>query len=184
MIVRNKNLNEKIKENYEKLPELEEKEIKKILLTGKILFKAKKNYNFLMKIYLKFLRERGFTLEMVSAIEKLGQKPKNYLTKFPKILFPLLENQLKKLEKLNKHRKKIAQIYIDAGFKNFEINENSEPIFLRFPVFSEKRDEILKKDDEEIREEIFLWTQKRGFKKELQLKEKEIGKEKMVKMAR
>ena len=143
LIVRNKNFNEKIKENYEKLPELDLQEIKKILFTGKILYQAKRNYNFLIKIYLKFLRMKSFTLEMISLTEKQGKQPKNYLAKFPKILFPLLENQLKKLEKLNEHRKKISQIYTEAGLKNFDINNDSEPIFLRFPVFSEKRNEVL-----------------------------------------
>ena len=143
LIVRNKKFSEKINENYEKLSELDLQEIRKILFTGRALYQGKKSYNLLKKVYLKFLRLKGFTLEMVSSIEKQGKEPKNYLTKFPKILFPLLENQLKKLEKLNEHRKKISQIYIEAGLKNFEINENSEPIFLRFPVFSEKRNEVL-----------------------------------------
>lgn len=145
LIVRNENLKEKIKEDYEKLTELDLEEIKKILFTGKILYQAKRNYNFLTKIYLRFLRAKSFTLEMISLIEKQGKQPKNYLAKFPKILFPLLENQLKKLEKLNKHRKEITQIYIDAGLKNFEINKDSEPIFLRFPVFSKKRGWLLEK---------------------------------------
>ncbi|BCX15505.1 MAG: aminotransferase [Candidatus Parcubacteria bacterium] len=145
LIVRNKNFNEKIRQKYQELPDLDSKEIKKTLFTGKILYKAKENYNFLMKIYLKFLRTKNFTLEMVSSLEKQGKQPKNYLAKFPKILFPLLVNQLNKLERFNEQRKKIAQIYIAAGLKNFTINNDSEPIFLRFPIFSQNPDKVLEK---------------------------------------
>ncbi len=138
------NFLEKMEKEYQKLEEYSKNEIRKILFTGKILYQAKKNYNFLTKVFLYFLRKKGLTLEMVSEVEKFGRKPKNYLMKFPQELFPLLENQLKKLEKFNEHRKKIAFLYLKE-FKDFEINENSEPIFLRFPLFSEKRDEILEK---------------------------------------
>jgi dTDP-4-amino-4,6-dideoxygalactose transaminase len=146
LIINNKNFIEKIEGAYELLSELDQKEIKKIIFTGKVLYQAKKNYNFLMKAYLKFLRKIGFSLEMVSLTEKQGKAPKNYLAKFPKVLFPLLENQLKKLEKFNQQRKEIAQIYLSAGLKNFEINKGSEPIFLRFPAVADKNvNEILAK---------------------------------------
>lgn len=145
LVINNKTLNEKIKESYKNLGELDNKEVQKILFTGKVLYQAKKNYNFLTKIYLKILRKKGLTLEMVSAKEKQSQKTKNYLAKFPQVLFPLLRNQLEKLEKLNEHRRKIAQLYITAGLKNFEINENSEAVFLRFPIFCDDPDEVLEK---------------------------------------
>jgi dTDP-4-amino-4,6-dideoxygalactose transaminase len=141
LVVNNKNFLEKIKISYESLPELSQKEIRKIIFTGKVLYQAKKNYNFLTKIYLKFLRKIGKISEMVSSIEKQGKEPKNYLFKFPEILFPLLLNQLKKLEKFNEHRKKIAKIYLEK----FPLNFVGEPIFLRFPVLIENRDFILEK---------------------------------------
>jgi len=139
LVVNNKNLIEKIKTDYENLPELSQKEIQKILFTGKILYQAKRNYNFLMKIYLKFLRKSGKIFEMISINEKQGKKPKNYLAKFPEVLFPSLLNQLKKLEKFNKHRKEIADIYLNK----FPLNFEGGPIFLRFPVLVENRDKIL-----------------------------------------
>jgi dTDP-4-amino-4,6-dideoxygalactose transaminase len=141
LVVNNKNFLEKIKNSYESLPELSPKEIQKIIFTGKVLYEAKKNYNFLTKIYLKFLRKSGKILEMISSIEKQGKKPENYLFKFPEILFPLLLNQLKKLEKLNEKRKEIANIYLEKFPFNFE----GEPIFLRFPILIENRDFVLEK---------------------------------------
>jgi perosamine synthetase len=137
LVVNNKNFLEKIKQNYESLPELSQKEIQKIIFTGKVLYQAKKNYNFLTKIYLKFLRKIGKTLEMISLIEKQGKKPENYLFKFPEILFPLLLNQLKKLERFNEKRKEVAKIYMtrtyaDSIYLNKRPNklpESSDRIF-------------------------------------------------------
>jgi dTDP-4-amino-4,6-dideoxygalactose transaminase len=164
LVVNNKNFLEKIKQNYESLPELSQKEIQKIIFTGKVLYQAKKNYNFLKKIYLKFLRKSGKTVEMISLIEKQGKKPENYLFKFPEILFPLLLNQLKKLERFNEKRKEVAKIYVtrtyadhtrtdaDSGTdvtdadSNLSLRESaSEPIFLRFPILIENRDFVLEK---------------------------------------
>jgi dTDP-4-amino-4,6-dideoxygalactose transaminase len=141
LVVNNKNFLEKIKNSYESLPELSQKEIKKIIFTGKVLYEAKENYNFLTKIYLKFLRKKSKIFEMVSFIEKKGKKPENYLFKFPEILFPLLLNQLKKLERFNEHRKEIAKIYLEK----FPLNFSGEPIFLRFPILIENRDFVLEK---------------------------------------
>jgi perosamine synthetase len=172
LVVNNKNFLEKIKNSYESLPELSQKEIQKIIFTGKVLYQAKKNYNFLTKIYLKFLRKSGKILEMVSLVEKQGKKPENYLFKFPEILFPLLLNQLKKLEKFNEKRKEVAKIYtmdlrglqhgltqidtdndIGASPHNQYLRESAlnlhqsavEPIFLRFPILVENRDFVLEK---------------------------------------
>jgi perosamine synthetase len=141
LVVNNKNFLEKIKNSYESLPELSQKEIQKIIFTGKVLYQAKKNYNFLTKIYLKFLRKSDKTIEMISSIERQGKKPENYLFKFPEILFPLLLNQLKKLEKFNEKRKEMAKIYLEK----FPLKFKGEPIFLRFPVLVENRDFVLEK---------------------------------------
>jgi dTDP-4-amino-4,6-dideoxygalactose transaminase len=141
LVVNNKNFLEKIKNSYGSLPELSPEEAQKIIFTGKVLYQAKKNYNFLTKIYLKFLRKSGKILEMVSLVEKQGKKPENYLFKFPEILFPLLLNQLKKLEKFNEKRKEIAKIYLEK----FPLNFVGEPIFLRFPILIENRDFVLEK---------------------------------------
>jgi perosamine synthetase len=141
LVVNNKNFLGKIKQNYELLPEFSQKEIQKIIFTGKVLYQAKKNYNFLTKIYLKFLRKSGKILEMISLIEKQGKKPENYLFKFQEVLFPLLLNQLKKLERFNEKRKEVAKIYLEK----FPLNFKGEPIFLRFPILIENRDFVLEK---------------------------------------
>jgi dTDP-4-amino-4,6-dideoxygalactose transaminase len=126
LVVNNKNFLEKIKNSYELLPEPSQKEIQKIIFTGKVLYQAKKNYNFLTKIYLKFLRKIGKTVEMVSSVEKQNKKPENYLFKFPDILFPLLLNQLRKLERFNEKRKEAAKIYMTRIYTD-SIYPNKRP---------------------------------------------------------
>ncbi len=152
LVINNEILKEKVLEEYKKLPEFSKEQINKIIFTGKTLYQLKKNYQFLLKGYVYFLRKFGFIKEMISDLEKNGLMPQSYLAKFPNVLFPLLENQLKKLEKFNEHRKKIANIYLEANL--FDLNlTDSEPIFLRFPVFSENREKIL---DNFKRENIYL----------------------------
>lgn len=144
LIINNPIFKDELLKEYQKIEEMGKLEIKRLIFGALILIYGKKYYRYeITKRILKFLRELGLTPEMIKKEEKMGLRPKNYLLKFPFELFVLLENQLKKLEKFNEQRIKIASIYLQANLKNFEINEPSEPIFLRFPVFSEKRDQIL-----------------------------------------
>lgn len=149
LIIRNDFLKKDCLENYKSLNEWSDWEVKRLLLGTKILLKLKKYYHLkVTKGAIRFLRFLEITPEMVTSEEKQGIKPKNYLRKFPDKLFPLLLNQLKKLEKFNNQRKKIAQIYINSNLLNFSFQ--GEPNFLRFPVFSQLRKEILedfKKDN-------------------------------------
>lgn len=145
LVINNEIYKSEILKEYQKIEEMDKLEVKKIILGGLILIYGKRFYDFSpTKIFLKFMREIGLTPEMIRNEEKLGIMPKNYLFKFPYQLFPLLENQLSKLEVLNNQRRKIAQFYIINNLQKFTINEKSEPIYLRFPLFSEKRNEILK----------------------------------------
>lgn len=144
LIINNPIFKDELLKEYQKIEEMGKLEIKRLIFGTLILIYGKKYYRYeITKRMLKFLRELGLTPEMIKKEEKMGLRPKNYLLKFPFELFVLLENQLKKLEKFNEQRIKIASIYLQANLKNFEINEPSEPIFLRFPVFSEKRNQIL-----------------------------------------
>ncbi|MCS7200658.1 MAG: DegT/DnrJ/EryC1/StrS family aminotransferase [Patescibacteria group bacterium] len=144
LVVNNQSLISKLDDAYEKINEPSGMEIKKILLTGVVLFRLKRNYNFLTKSAVKLLRKFKMLNEMVSEKEKLGQKPYDYLKKLPGVLMPLLVNQLKKLERFNQHRQLISSLYKEAGLETFKTNNFSQPIFLRFPLLTEKRIEIVK----------------------------------------
>lgn len=149
LIIRNDFLKKDCLENYKNLNDWSNWGVKKLLWGTKILLKIKKYYHLkITKGIAKILRFLEITPEMIKQEEKQGIKPKNYLRKFPDNLFPLLLNQLKKLEKFNNQRRKIAQLYINSSLLNF--NFQGEPIFLRFPVFSKLKKEILenfKKDN-------------------------------------
>jgi perosamine synthetase len=150
LVVNNKELAEEIKSHYNKVQDVSEKEIRKILITGKILYEAKNKYNILTKIYLRILRKIGITTEMVSQKEKLADPSSNCVYKMPKNLYPLLLNQVKKIQYFNQKRRKIANIYSNFFkdfkkqiiYQDFYINQESEPIFLRYPVLSENKNKI------------------------------------------
>jgi len=144
LVINNPFYREILLEEYHKIPEMSSFEFKKSLIGGLILIYGKKFYHFsLTKVLLRLARELGLSLEMVSQKEKMGEMPKGYLSKFPYELFPLLENQLKKLERFNSQRKEVASFYSRLGLKTFEINEHSEPIYLRYPLITENSQKIL-----------------------------------------
>lgn len=144
LVVRNKNFLEKIEEEYKNLEE--KNDFDKIVFTGVWLYKLRENYNFLNRKLSAIFRKLGITLEMISSEEKSGQKPVKYLFKFPEKLFPLLLNQLKKLERFNNYRKEIAKIYMDSKLKFENINKDQiDPIFLRYPILINNRDRVYEK---------------------------------------
>lgn len=80
--------------------------------------------------------------------EKRGNIPTFFPKKLPNALATLALNQFKKLEKFNKHRKKIAKFYRE-NLKNFSLpfvdEEGIEPVFMRFPILTQKSGIILPK---------------------------------------
>ncbi len=145
LVINNKAYEEKLKNHYQKLKDISSFESRQILLTGMFLYFYKNNYNSLTKTLAFSLRKLGVIIEMISKIEKKGEKPRNYFRKFPLEFFPLLENQLKKLEKFNNQRKKIANIYLEKFeyLKKF-LSPEVDPVFLRFPLLKNNRDEIIR----------------------------------------
>ncbi len=154
LIIRNEFISKEALREYEKVEEFNKVNLKKLLLGTLIFGFFKKFYHLkITRGVLKILRSLKMTPEMVSQEEKLGMMPKDYLKKFPYELYPLLLNQLKKIERFNNQRKKISKIYMENLGITFKISEFSEPIFLRYPYFSSQRDEIIK---EFSKEGIFL----------------------------
>lgn len=94
-------------------------------------------YNLgLGKIFLVLLQKLGLLSKAVYEKEKLTERPFVFPKKMPGALSILARNQFKKLDKFNKHRQEIAQIYSKtlAGttLRLPPLNKNS--IWLRFPV--------------------------------------------------
>ena len=78
--------------------------------------------------------------------EKIGQMPSYFPRKFPNALAVLALSQFKKLEKFNKHREKIAEIYFqklkNSGF--ILTQKKSGQIFLRFVLKHSNAHKIIK----------------------------------------
>ncbi len=70
----------------------------------------------------------------VHKIEKQGKKPYYFPKKMPDALAVLALNQFKKLERFNKHRQEIADFYTKELKSIGGINENSEPIFMKYSI--------------------------------------------------
>lgn len=79
--------------------------------------------------------------------EKRGEKPGYFPRALPNALAILAGKQLKKLERFNNHRKRIASLYekelLGTAYTMPELRDGS--IFLRFPIRHEKAHEIIKK---------------------------------------
>lgn len=93
--------------------------------------------------------------------EKRGELPKYFPKKMPNAMAIMAQKQFQKLERFNKHRKEIAEIYnrefarinmpIYADNRKFEKvricvnNGNTERIYMRYSIFTERANEIREK---------------------------------------
>jgi dTDP-4-amino-4,6-dideoxygalactose transaminase len=106
-------------------------------------------YNFLDlgKLFLIFSQLMHILSKAVSWQEKRGMKPDYFPKNLPDAMAAMALNQFKKLEKFNKHRQQIAQLYYENLINTkFELQQNfseRKNIFLRFTVKHPKAHEIL-----------------------------------------
>lgn len=103
-------------------------------------------YNIgLGKALLFFFQKLGLLSKAVYREEKEGIKPKYFPKKFPGGLAAVARQQLKKLDKYNLHRRKIAKIYWrllqKSPFKLLRFDKGS--VWLRFPVLTKNAPELL-----------------------------------------
>ncbi|MDO8524017.1 MAG: DegT/DnrJ/EryC1/StrS family aminotransferase [bacterium] len=99
-------------------------------------------YSFwgLGKWVLVFLQKTHILPRPVSEKEKQGKMPKHFIKKMPNELAVLAKHQLVKLERFNKHRKGIAEFYVqELGGSGFIMPfnrpfEKNNPNFMKFPI--------------------------------------------------
>ena len=109
-------------------------------------------YNFglgkftLGKIMIFFLMKLGFIDKPVSKEEEFTKKPDIFPKKMPGALSYLALNQFEKLERLNKHRVKIANIYFKRLKKSSFVlpNKVNGSIWVRFPLLCDNKEDVLK----------------------------------------
>lgn len=106
-------------------------------------------YSIFGKYFLIILQSFHILSKAVHWKEKRGQKPDYFPRRMPNAIAILAINQLKKLERFNDYRTKIAETYTnDLENSNFIIvgdHEGRTNIFLRFPVRHKYAHEIIKK---------------------------------------
>ena len=97
---------------------------------------------------LLFLQKIKVLSKAVQKMEKKGEKPSYFPQKMPNALAFLALNQLRKLERFNRHREKIAKLY-DENLKKLKITlpkKEKQRIYLRYSILIENQEtsEILK----------------------------------------
>lgn len=84
----------------------------------------------------------------VYASEKRGKQPAGFPSAYPDVLARLILRQFTKLDRFNRHRRKIAALYMNALKGSTSVTLLSYPkesVFLRFPMLVKNPDILLKK---------------------------------------
>lgn len=105
-------------------------------------------YNiFLGKILLVFFQKLHFLTFPMYPQEKKGKIEEAFIKKMPNALASLALNQFKKINRFNSTRNYFVDYYIEELSENtsYKIPYDSVAPLLRFPVLTEKRDEIMQK---------------------------------------
>jgi len=118
------------------------------LLHPIITYKALTLYNWGGK-YIIWLAQRLHLLsKAVTRGERTGKMPRYFPKKLPNPLAHLALHQLKKLEKFNNHRYKLAKIYEEGLSDNPDLkivnNYDAGSIFLRYPIQHSDASDIIK----------------------------------------
>lgn len=103
---------------------------------------------FIGKIWLYLCKKLGFTARIIEDSEKKAIKPDWYPSQMPNALAHLAYDQLNELQQLNQNRQEIAKFYeqnLPVNFQKPTILPNSSPIYLRYPLQAENRNEIHQK---------------------------------------
>jgi len=97
------------------------------------------------RILLGFFHQLQILSKAVYKKEKEGKVPKYFPKRFPNSLTILALNQFKKLERFNKHRRKIAEFYQKELEGNrfilplSKIDNDRFPTFMRYPILVKKK---------------------------------------------
>ena len=105
------------------------------------------SYSVIGKYFLVLFQKISFMSKAVHWKEKKGQKPSYFPKRMPNALAVLALNQLKKLERYNKHRQEILNFYTKnlSGFEFPVIPPKSKPAYLRLPIKHPEAHKIIKK---------------------------------------
>ncbi len=158
---RSEELKERMEKIYNEFIEPKRKEVfflkLQYLLYSKFL--TPKLFWFAMNTY-RMLSRKNFAIGSSDTCELDYEKPLVYEKKMSKWQINLLEKKLKEIDKIIEHRKWVTSLYEkylpQIGFKTVKIPDNSEVVFLRYPVLVKNKEKILK-EAEKHKIEIGDW---------------------------
>ena len=157
MVVTDDNeLGKRIAEFKNRMPYPEKSLVTRQLLHVVITYKALRTYYFagIGKILMYVLTKFGILTKAYTAEEKSNKKPKNFPARMPNALAEIALHQLKLIDKFNKHRIAISEIYSKKLSGDEDIGlpkstENSKNIFLWYTILAESKKELIKKAKKE-----------------------------------
>lgn len=146
IVINNQKLAEDFRLYYQTIPEPSAGWVLRQLGHAFVSWHAKQHYRTVGKPLMAALRRLRLSSFEIEPAERRGALPAQWLTKFPLTLTPLLAHQLGKLDSLNMHRVRIANIYRGADvLPCSEIISESEPVFLRYPMFTTYPERVLER---------------------------------------
>jgi dTDP-4-amino-4,6-dideoxygalactose transaminase len=109
------------------------------------MIKLRSNFNNLSKNLMILIRKLNLAVLEISKKERKGSTELFSITKMPNVFAKIALNQIKKLFKLNDHRKIISDLYLKEGIIPYgEVPTNSyEFYYLRYPLISTERKKII-----------------------------------------
>jgi len=144
LIIKNKKLAEDFNIYYQnlKLKFPSKIFILRCLIYTMLMIKLRKNFNSLNKTLMVLMKTLGLSVLEISKKEKMGLTEDFSMTKMPNAFAKIALNQLKKIFKLNDHRKFITDLYLKEGIIPYgeTPTSNYEFYYLRYPIiYPEKR---------------------------------------------
>ena len=153
MVVTNNNkIGEKIKDFKNQMPYPKRALIIRQILQPIITYKSLKLYYFFNfgKIAMYLSTRFKVITKAYSKEERKNKKPENFPAKMPNALAEIALHQMKLIDKFNKHRIKIANLYQEKLFNKKNIvlpksTANSKNVFLWLTILVENKRELIKK---------------------------------------
>ena len=93
--------------------------------------------------FIKQLNKHDFFNVVIAQKEKIGERPTWYPAKMPNVLAEIALEEFEQLDRYNKGRREIAQVYLD-NIKNprFKVLADHEGIYLRFVALNNEAEKI------------------------------------------
>lgn len=97
------------------------------------------------KLLIWFFQKIGLLSKAVIKDEKSGVKPHYFPKKMPNALAVMAIKQLEKLDKFNKHRMEISELYQNKLETDLFKKKMGRPSYLKYPIIIEKPKEIIRR---------------------------------------